>query len=114
MANYVYVPEYNTGNCAYIYNADIIRVYSSQPRQNATISYKDYYIKSSYIYNEGSTTFSNYTTLPTCITDSRISTSVYYRNDFPLIMLTSLAIICFCYFIVRTCVRTVFLGWRWS
>ena len=77
----IYVPEYQSGNCAYIYNTDIIRVYSEQPRQNATISYKDYYIKSSYIYNEGSTTFSQYSSLPTCINSSRITTDVYYRND---------------------------------
>lgn len=82
----IYVPEYTQGNCAYIYNSDIIRVYDSQPRQNSTISYKDYYINSSYIYNEGSTTFSNYTTLPVCINNSRITTEVYYRNDFPQIL----------------------------
>lgn len=110
----VYVPEYTTGNCAYIYSSDIIRVYDSQPRQNTTIGYKDYYIKSSYISNTGSTTFSNYSTLPVCINSSDITTEVYYRNDFPLIMLTSLAIICFCYFLVSKIVRTVFLGWRWS
>lgn len=82
----IYVPEYIDGNCAYIYSTDIIRVYDSQPRQNTTIAYKDYYIKSSYIYNEGSTTFSNYTTLPTCINSSRITTDVYYRNDLPDIL----------------------------
>lgn len=87
----IYVPEYNQGNCAYIYNSDIIRVYDSQPRQNTTISYKDYYINSSYIYNEGSTTFSNYTTLPVCINNSRITTEVYYRNDFPQILLIFIA-----------------------
>ena len=112
--NYVYVPEYTTGNCAYIRDADVIRVYDSVPRQNATISYKDYYIKSGYIYNTGSTTFSNYSTLPTCIVDSRITTEYVYRNDFPVIMLTSLAMCFFGYFLVRTIVRTVFLGWRWS
>lgn len=83
----IYVPEYSSGNCAYIYNTDIIRVYASQPRQNATINYKDYYIKSSYIYNTGSTTFSQYSTLPTCISDDRITTDVYYRNDLPSILI---------------------------
>lgn len=83
----IYVPEYNSGNCAYIYNSDIIRVYDSQPRQNTTIAFKDYYIKSSYIFNEGSTTFSNYSTLPVCINSSRITTDVYYRNDLPLILI---------------------------
>lgn len=92
----IYVPEYDSGNCAYIYSSDIIRVYASQPRQNATISYKDYYIKSSYIYNDGSTTFSQYSTLPTCINSSRITTDVYYRNDFPeiLFLFIGLAFVC--------------------
>lgn len=93
----IYVPEYTQGNCAYIYNSDVIRVYDSQPRNNATISYKDYYIKSSYIYNNGSTTFSNYSTLPVCIADSRLTTDVYYRNDFPQILLIffMLSFVCF-------------------
>lgn len=82
----VYVPEYNEGNCAYILNSDVIRVYNSIPQHNTTISYKDYYIKSSYIYNEGNTTFSNYSTLPVCISDERITTSHEYRNDFPQIL----------------------------
>lgn len=112
--NYVYVPSYSTGNCAYIYNSDVIRVYNSQPSYNTTIAYKDYYIKSGYIYNEGSTTFGNYSTLPTCISSSRITSEVYYRNDFPIIMICSLAMIMFCYFLVSRLVRTVFLGWRWS
>lgn len=82
----IYVPEYNQGNCAYIYNSDIIRVYDRVPTNNSTISYHDYYIKSSYMYNTGSTTFTNYSTLPVCINDSRITTDVYYRNDFPQIL----------------------------
>lgn len=110
----IYVPEYNNNNCAYIYNSDIIRVYDSQPRYNTTINYKDYYIKSSYIFNEGSSSFSSYSTLPVCINSSRITTEVYYRNDFPLIILSTLAIITFCYFLVSKVVRTAFLGWRWS
>lgn len=83
----IYVPNYNNNNCAYILNNDVIRVYDTQPRANSTISYKDYYINSQYIYNEGSTTFSQYTTLPTCITSSRITTDVYYRNDLANILI---------------------------
>lgn len=82
----IYVPEYNSSMCAYIYNTDIIRVYQRKPQNNSTIAYKDYYLKSSYIFNEGSTTFSQYATLPTCIQDSRMTTEVYYRNDFPHIL----------------------------
>lgn len=93
----VYVPNYEVGNCAYIYNSDIIRVYDSVPTRNSTINFKDYYIKSSYIYNEGSTTFSNYSTLPICIVDNRITTDVYYRNDLAdiLVIFIILVIVCF-------------------
>lgn len=83
----IYVPEYINGNCAYIYNADIIRVYDTVPRPNSTVNYRDYYIKSSYIYNEGSTTFGNYSSFPTCIGSDRITTDVYYRNDIVNILL---------------------------
>ena len=82
----IYIPNYTNGNCAYIYSSDIIRVYDSTPQHNTTISYKDFYIKSSYIYNDGSTTFSQYSTLPVCINSDRITTDVYYRNDFDKIM----------------------------
>lgn len=93
----IYVPEYTSSNCAYIYNSDVIRVYDSVPQHNSTISYKDYYIKSSYIYNTGSTTFSTYTSLPTCIDSNRITTDVYYRNDIDsiLIIFLVLAFVCF-------------------
>ena len=93
----VYVPEYDSStNCAYIYNSDIIRVYESTPRNNTTIAYKDYYIKNDYIYNEGTTTFNQYSTLPTCITSSRITTDVYYRNDIMqiLVIFFILAFVC--------------------
>lgn len=95
----IYVPEYSEGNCAYIYNSDVIRVYSSQPQHNSTISYKDYYIKSSYIYNDGSSTFSSYSTLPTCIDSARITTDVYYRNDFPQILWIFIALVIICFLV---------------
>ena len=110
----IYVPEYNQGNCIYIYSSDIIRVYDSQPQHNTTINYKDYYIKSSYIYNEGSTTFGQYSTLPVCINSNRITTSVYYRNDFSqiLIMLFILLILCF-YFPYRVISRMFGRWFKW-
>lgn len=110
----VYVPEYTSGNCAYIYSTDIIRVYDSQPRQNSTIPYKDFYIKSSYIFNYGTTTFSQYSTLPTCIASDRITTNYWYRNDIASIVIVSLALIFTGYFFVSKCVRTVFVDWRYS
>lgn len=114
MNDKVYVPTYNSSNCAYIYNTDIIRVYDSVPRQNATINYKDYYIKSSYIYNTGSTSFTQYSTLPVCISSDRVTTDFWYRNDIMSIVFVSLALIFTGYFFVSKIVRTIFIDWRYS
>lgn len=95
----IYVPNYESTNCAYIYSTDIIRVYNSVPTHNSTVSYKDYYIKSSYMYNEGSTTFTQYSSLPVCISNDRITTDVYYRNDFPQILWIFIAMVFICFWI---------------
>lgn len=97
MADKIFLPEYNNNNCAHIQSSDIIRVYETHPTQNSTINYKDYFIKSDYIYNEGQSTFGQYSALPVCINSNRITTDIYYRNDFPmiLIMFVLLTFICF-------------------
>lgn len=112
MNDHVFIPVYETGNCAYIYNTDIIRVYDSIPQNGRTISYKDYYIKSDYIYNTGTTTFSQYSTLPTCIADSRITTDIYYRLDFPYILFIFLAFAFVCFWIPWRLVTVMFRRWR--
>lgn len=108
----VYVPEYNSGNCAYIYNSDIIRVYETHPRNNSTINYKDYYIKSSYIYNEGSTSFGSYTTLPVCINSNRITTEIYYRNDFDDILIIFFLLSFICFWLPWKIICRIFRRWN--
>lgn len=110
----IYVPEYNNGNCAYIYNSDIIRVYNSTPSHNTTISYKDYYIKSNYIYNNGTTTFSNYSTLPTCINSNRITTDVWYRNDIDSILVIFFILLIICFYFPYRIISRMFGRWfKW-
>lgn len=112
MNDKVYVPSYTNGNCAYIYNSDIIRVYDSVPQNGRTISYKDYYIKSDYIYNTGSTTFSQYSTLPVCIDTSRITTDVYYRNDIMNILVIFVILAFVCLWCPWKLLMTMFGRWR--
>lgn len=110
----IYVPEFANGNCAYIYNSDIIRVYDSTPRQNTTINYTDYYIKSSYISNTGSTTFSNYSTLPVCINSDNITTNYMYRNDISNIMITFLILLIICFYFPYRILSRMFGRWlKW-
>lgn len=110
----IYVPVYNNNNCAYVYDANRVRVYSSRPQYNATITYRDYYFNSHYVYTDGTTTFSNYSTLPTCLVDSEVSTNIWYRNDLSDILIILFIILFIGYFIVRKCIRALFWGGRFS
>lgn len=110
----VYVPSYTNGNCAYIYSSDIIRVYDSQPQNGRTVTYTDYYIKSSYISNTGSTTFNQYSSLPTCISSSNITTDYWYRNDFDKILVVLFIILFLCYFVAYRPISRLFGRWlKW-
>lgn len=93
----IYVPEKDSYACYVVQNEDIIRAYRTSPRTNATIDYRDYYIKSNYIYKDGQQTFSQYATLPICLETSSLTSDVYYRNDFAniLIIFAILSIVCF-------------------
>lgn len=104
----IYVPNYNNGNCAYIHSNGVIRVYDTTPTNNSTIQYKDYYINSGYINNNGSTTFSQYSSLPVCINPNRITTEVYYRNDFPQILLTFVLLSFICFWVPWCIFRRMF------
>lgn len=107
----IYVPDYTTSNCAYIYSTDIIRKYDSIPRNNSTISYTDYYIKSSYISNRGSTTFGQYSTLPTCITSDKITTNIFYRNDIADIMVVFFILLYVCFYFPYKIISRMFGRW---
>lgn len=110
--DYVYVPNYTNTNCAYIYSSDIIRVYDSVPHANTTVAYKDYYIKSNYIYNTGSTTFNQYSTLPTCISNSRITTDVNYRNDIDSIYFLFVLFAFCCFWLPWKLLTMMFRRWH--
>lgn len=110
----VYVPVYNNNNCAYVYDANRIRVYSQRPQYNTTIGYRDYYFNSHYIYTDGTSSFTNYSTLPTCLVDSDISTNIWYRNDLADIMIVLFILLFISYFIVKKVVRGLLYGGRFA
>lgn len=104
----IYVPTYEDYNCAYLSSSNLIRVYDSVPRPNTTISYREYAIDNHYVYRDGSTTFSTYTTLPTCLLNEEVSTNFYYRTDFADICIVAF-IICFtCTFLIKGLYNSLF------
>lgn len=94
----IYVPDDN-GKCYVIQNEEVIRSYEEKPVNNSTINYRDYYIDSSYIYREGTQTFSQYTTLPVCLPNDSITHDFYYRNDIFQILGIFTILFIFCIYI---------------
>lgn len=78
----IYVPDYVSSNCVVVRNEEVIRKYETTPTYNSTVNYIDYYIRSDYIEQPGYQTFSQYSTLPTCLSNDTITTEHEYRLDF--------------------------------
>lgn len=105
----IYVPD-TSYQCYVIRDSNTLRAYEEVPRNNSTIQYRDYYINSHYLYQDGEQTFSQYTTLPVCL-DSSVITSAYgYRNDFSDILLISIILIGSSFFLVNKLVKSLFKG----
>lgn len=95
----IYVPENSSFSACYVVNsADTIRAYSSVPTQNSTINYRDYYFNGAYLYKDGVQSFSQYSTLPICISSSEISHNVFYRNDIDRILITFIILLIICFY----------------
>lgn len=95
----IYVPELNNYQCYVVQSEGVIRAYEEMPKNNFTINYRDYYIKSNYIYRDGSQNFSSYANLPTCLDNSVLTSEVYYRNDFDSILIIFFIMSIFCFYI---------------
>lgn len=95
---HIYVPNLNY-KCYVVQSEGVIRAYEEKPKNNSDIKYRDYYIKSNYIYKDGSQSFSSYTTLPVCLDNNVLTDSVYYRNDFDSILVIFTIMCLFCFYI---------------
>lgn len=84
----IYVPQDNTYNkCYVVQNEEVIRGYDRTPSNNVSYNYRDYYIKSDYIFKDGTGTWSQYSTLPNCLSSSIITNDFYYREDIASILI---------------------------
>lgn len=95
----IYVPEKESYACYVVQSEGVIRAYEKKPQNNITTNHRDYYINSNYIYKDGTTTFSSYTTLPICLSSDVVTSDVYYRNDFDSILIIFLIMSIFIFYI---------------
>lgn len=97
----IYVPNLSY-ECYVIQNAETIRAYKTEPynpsyNNTINIEYRDFYINSNYIYQDGIQQFGSYSTIPLCLDKNNLTDNVYYRNDLDriLIIFIIFAIVCF-------------------
>lgn len=95
----IYVPDLTNYECFVVRDSNTIRAYKTTPQNNSTIEYRDYYINSNYLYQDGEQTFSQYTTLPVCLSQDKLTSDVYYRNDLDSILIIFLIISIFAFYI---------------
>ena len=84
----IYVPQDNTYNkCYVVQNEEVIRGYDRTPSNNVSYNYRDYYIRSDYIFKDGTGQWSQYTTLPVCLSSSVITNDYWYRLDITQVLI---------------------------
>lgn len=84
----IFVPSDTTYNkCYVVQNENVIRGYDHVPANNTNYNYRDYYVNSDYIYKDGSGSWSQYTTLPVCLSSDIITNNIWYRLDIDSILI---------------------------
>lgn len=108
----IFIPQDNTYNkCYVVQNEDVIRAYDTKPQNNKQYNYRDYYINSNYIYKDGTGTWSQYNTLPTCLSSDVITHDVYYRNDFDKILVIFIILMIICFYFPYKVMSRLFGKW---
>ena len=95
---HIYVPDLGY-QCYYIQSEGVIRAYEEVPTYNRDINYRDYYLKSNYIYKDGIQSFGTYSPLPVCLSSDTLTHDVYYRNAFDSILIIFYIMCIFCFWI---------------
>ena len=83
----IYVPDLINYKCFVVRNDSTIRAYKQIPRNNTDVEYRDYFYTANYLYQDGTQSFSTYTTLPVCLDSSVLTTDYQYRNDYADILI---------------------------
>lgn len=107
----IYVPDDLPFNACYVLQSNyVLRAYESIPQSNTTIHYVDVALDNHYIYREGSTTFSNYVSLPICLSSDRITHAWSYRTDFSDILVCIGIIVLLGGFLISRPLKWLFRG----
>lgn len=109
----IYVPVENIDDykCYVVRDTNTLRAYKQSPQVNTTVNYRDFYINSHYLYQDGSQSFSNYSTsLPVCLDNAKMTNSYLYRNDLADILVIALILIGTVWFLISKLVKNLLRG----
>lgn len=105
----IFVPADSIYDQCYVVQSEgVIRGYDTYPRNNTSYNYRDYYVRSNYIFRDGQGTWSNYGTLPVCLDSDIITNDFWYRQDLPSILIIFLIINIFAIYIPIKVVSKIF------
>lgn len=107
----IYVPNLEDYDCFVVNSSDTIRAYETTPTQGATVSFRDYYINSSYIYKDGTQNFSQYSSIPVCLVPNELTNDVFYRNDIDKILVIFFIILLICFYFPYKIISRLFGRW---
>lgn len=108
----IYVPEDTTFKyCPYVVNATTLRVFDRQPQNNISANYRDYYYTSNYTYTSNSTSWSAYSTLPSCLPNNEVTSNVFYRNDIDKILICFIILLIICFYFPYKIISRAFGRW---
>lgn len=83
----IFVPDITNYKCYIVQSEGVLRGYEEVPKRDTDVNYRDFYIKSNYIYKDGIQSFGPYSTLPICLQNDVLTTDLYYRNDLDSILI---------------------------
>lgn len=90
----IYLPDISAP-CYVVLSEEVIRAYDRNPSYNTSYNYRDYYVRSNYMYKDGTGNWGTYSTLPVCLDNSILTNDVYYRQDIDKILIIFLIITIF-------------------
>lgn len=106
----IYVPDLTNYECFVVRDSNTLRAYKTTPQNGLEVEYRDYYINSHYLYQDGTQTFSQYTTLPVCLAQDVLTEAYGYRNDFADICIIAIILIGSVWFLISALVKVLFKG----
>lgn len=109
----IYVPEdYINKPCVELYGHNVLRVYDTKPALNSESTYTDFYTDMDYYSKTGYASWGQWSSsLPVCVPSSNLVSDVYYRVDFPSILMTIFIFLILLFYFPYKIISRVFGRW---